>query len=427
MKKKYILKIMLLGLISLNLNAFAGEDKYSQLVTEISGAASSGGLTDKKIAIIPFSYSDAREGTTDGAIISERLIMKMINLQKFEIIERSVLDKVMNELKLQSSGIMDAGSTKELGKVLGVDAIITGTLVERKGGKIEVNARLIETETARAIGAAQVIIEKDWMGGDEATPQPVQEAVYKPKAKKTSTRTKGKHEYGYFDLFVGFGAPSINLEFANPLNNITLTANASDSTNDLGINFTGTPGDFKSIKWTELESEGVGPISMRVGGFGKGAIGGAMELSLEKRNIKVQDATWSLNDGPEANFSFGTEDYLTVTSFGISGDLYIRHAGKKIDPYIGMGLGLSLNSITLPYVKGFTNSSTFSKPVEQMGIGLMFKLPVGARIRIDEKTQIVTELRYEMNSIGFDRDIKSEEDRIVIHGVKFLIGMGFNF
>ncbi|MCK5106226.1 MAG: hypothetical protein KAQ76_01580 [Elusimicrobiales bacterium] len=427
MRNKSILMIALLALMSFNLSVFAGEDKYSQLAVEISNAAGEG-LVDKKIAIIPFSYADGRDGTTDGSIISERLTMKMINLQKFEIIERSVLDKVMNELKLQSSGIMDAGSTKELGKVLGVDAIITGTLVERKGGKIEVNARLIKTETARAIGAAQIIIEKDWLGGDEAIVQPVQQAIYETKRKPVARpRTRGEHEYGFFDLFLGFGSPNISLEFANPLNNITLTANASDPTNDLGINYSGTPGDFRSIKWTKLASDGVGPIAMRVGGFGKGSIGGSMELSLEKRNIKPQSTTWTLNNGSPGNFTFNSEDYLTVTSFGISGDLLIRVPGEKVDPYFGIGLGLSLNSITLPYVKGFTNSSTFSKPVDQMGIGLMFRLPVGARIRINDKTQIVAELRYELNSIGFDRDIKSEEDRIVISGVKFLVGMGFNF
>ncbi|MBU2530770.1 MAG: CsgG/HfaB family protein [Elusimicrobia bacterium] len=426
MRNKHMLKIVVLVLMSLNLTVSAGEDKYSELAIEISNAAGQS-LVGKKIAIIPFSYADAREGTTDGSIVSERLTMKMINLNKFEIIERSVLDKVMNELKLQSSGIMDANSTKELGKVLGVDAIITGTLVERTGGKIEVNARLIKTETARAIGAAQIIIEKDWMGGDQSIAQPVQKAVYQPKTQAAPTKTyaKGANEYSFFDLFVGFGAPNIILEFANPLGNISLD---TTYTNDLGVAiYAGGTGDYKSVKWTNLLSEGTGPVAMRVGGFGKGNIGGAMELSLEKRNIKAQDAKWSLNSGPERNFTFLVDDYLTVISFGISGDIYIRHVGKKVDPYIGMGLGLSLNSITLPYVKGFTASSTPSRPVEQMGVGLIFRLPIGMRIRLDKKNQIVTELRYEMNSIGFDRDIKSEEDRIVIHGVKFLIGMGFGF
>ncbi len=226
---------------------------------------------------------------------------------------------------------------------------------------------------------------------------------------------------------MGFGAPNISLEFANPLANIKLTANAADFTNALGINYSGGTAYFRSVKWTKLASEGVGPIAMRVGGFGKGAIGGDLELSLEKRNIKPQSTTWTLNNGSPGNFTFTNEDYLTVTSFGISGDLLIRHAGEKVDPYFGMGLGMSLNSISLPYVRGYTASSSFSRPVEQFALGFMFRIPVGMRVRIDDKTQFVTELRYEMNSIGFDRDIKSEEDRIIISGVKFLIGMAFTF
>lgn len=424
LKKLFVLSIIV---VSVGEWAFAEKDPYQKLALEISRSGKM--FIDKKIAIIPFSYADGRAGSKDGAIISERLTMKMINLQKFEIIERSVLDKVMNELKLQSSGIMDASSTKELGKVLGVDAIITGTLIQIAGDKIEVNARLIKTETAQAIVAVQAIVKKDWLGGDAPAPQDVQQDIYQPKPKPAAvrTRTRGKNEYRFFDIFLGFGAPNIMLEFTNSLGNIWLTSNANDSNNHLGINYSGGTENFRSVKWDKLVSEGLGPISVRVGVFGKGAIGGDLELSLERRNIKPQSATWSLNNGATGKFTFSSDDYLTVTSFGLSGDLLIRYAGEKIDPYIGMGIGLSLNSISLPYVKGYTNSSAFSKPVEQFALGFIFRIPVGMRIKIADNTQIVAELRYELNTIGFDRDVKGEEDRIVISGGKFLIGLGNRF
>ena len=44
---------------------------------------------------------------------------------------------------------MDAATTQQLGQTPGVEAIVTGTLVELQGGKIDVNARLIKRRQRR--------------------------------------------------------------------------------------------------------------------------------------------------------------------------------------------------------------------------------------------------------------------------------------
>jgi len=413
--KNKVTGFMILALVGFfNGWLYAAADPYEDLADKLSVAGEQ--LVNKKMAIIPFSYADETSKSRDGAVISERLTMKMINLQKFEIIERSVLDKVMNELKLQSSGVIDASTAKQLGKVLGVDAIITGTLVRRTGGDIEVNARIIKTETAQAIGAAQIIVKKDWIGGD--TPAVQLDAVKRPAYAKPTRKiphVRGKDEYGFFDFFLGFGGNRMFLEFYNPKGNITLTSNANDSNNDLGINYSGGTVDVSRVTWESLET---------------GAVGGCVELSIQRRNIKPQSTKWKLNNASEGNFTFNSEDYLTVTSIGFAGDLLIRHAGGKVEPYFGIGLGLSLNRLELPRVRGFTNTSSTSnmaRPVEDFGLGLMFQLPVGMRIRAGKDLQLVTELRYELNSISFDRDIKYEEDKVTLKGVKFLLGMGFMF
>lgn len=433
---KNIVKLML-AVVFLGLAAGAqAEDKYEVLAKELTAAGSD--VQGKKIAIIPFSYADGRTAAKDGSVISERLTIKMINMRKFEIIERSVLDKVMAELKLQASGMIDATSAQQLGKVLGVEAIITGTLVEMQAGEIEVNARLIKTETAQAIGASQVTLRKDWVGDAATAPQPVpqpaqpayaqpayQQPVAQPAAPARAPR--GENEYGFFDIFMGFGSPNMALEFENTNANITLN---NTYTNDLGIKVDsfGTNRDFRSVRFDKLATDGMGPIAFRVGGFGKGPLGGDLEISFEKRNIKKQTAAWLLNNVNAGNVTFSTDDYATVKSFGISGDLLLRIPTPKVDPYFGIGLGMSLNSITLPYVKGFTQSSAFTAPVEDFGVGFIFRVPVGMRIKAGKNTHIVTELRYEMNYIMFDRgSIAGESDTITLSGAKFLVGLGFTF
>jgi hypothetical protein len=68
----------------------------------------------------------------------------------------------MHEQQLQFSGMADARSVKELGKILNVDALIMGTVIALKDERVEVNARLIDAETAKVLFAAEMKTEQDW-------------------------------------------------------------------------------------------------------------------------------------------------------------------------------------------------------------------------------------------------------------------------
>ena len=93
--------------------------------------------------------------------------MKLIKLRKFEIVERSMLTRswASSNSRTPADGRRHHSAT---GQTPGVEAIVTGTLVELQGGKIDVNARLIKTETAQAIGAAEMTVKRT--AGDVAAP-----------------------------------------------------------------------------------------------------------------------------------------------------------------------------------------------------------------------------------------------------------------
>ena len=118
-------------------------------------------LSNKKVAVLPFSYTDKRV-SNDGVVISERLLTLIINRRKLEVIERGLLEKVLSELKLQHSGAIDESSIKGIGKILGVEAVVTGTLTRHRDGRIEINARLIKTESAAVLSAAAETVIPDW-------------------------------------------------------------------------------------------------------------------------------------------------------------------------------------------------------------------------------------------------------------------------
>lgn len=146
-----------------SIGAFSSEP-YSRMADRLSEGR--GQLSGNKIAVLPFSYVDGR-ASSDGTVVAERLLTRIINRRKLEAVERALLEKVLGELKFQHSGAVDERTIKGLGKVLGVEAVVTGTLIRHRNGRLEVNARLIKTETAAIIAAAGEIVAMDW---DAAAP-----------------------------------------------------------------------------------------------------------------------------------------------------------------------------------------------------------------------------------------------------------------
>ncbi|MDD5302533.1 MAG: FlgO family outer membrane protein [Elusimicrobia bacterium] len=126
----------------------------------------------KRVAVVPFT-GPRGSASFSGAIVSERLVIQILARGELDLVERRLLDKILEEQRLGVFGIMDQDTVKTLGKVLGVDAILTGTIVELKGDRVEINARLIHTETAQVLAADTVRVTKDWeeraIGEDAST------------------------------------------------------------------------------------------------------------------------------------------------------------------------------------------------------------------------------------------------------------------
>lgn len=113
----------------------------------------------KKIAVLAFQELDGR-ATMLGTYVAEDLGTRLFDLGSFEIVERAMLDRLLGEIKLGQSGVIDPETAKQVGKVAGVDAVVTGTLAEFQS-HVAVNARLIDVETGRVLAAARADIIKD--------------------------------------------------------------------------------------------------------------------------------------------------------------------------------------------------------------------------------------------------------------------------
>jgi TolB-like protein len=103
------------------------------------------------VAVLPFENKGASHDL--GEIILDKMITALFNQERFKVIERTQLKKILEEQQLGLTGILDASSAAELGKGIGVDAIIIGSVAATKSGSISIDARAIDTESATIIVA----------------------------------------------------------------------------------------------------------------------------------------------------------------------------------------------------------------------------------------------------------------------------------
>jgi TolB-like protein len=129
------------------------EDLATQIATNVAKEKK------QRIAILPFRELDGRP-TVLSKFIPEELVTHLFAIGGFEIVERAMLDRLLGEIKLGESGVIDPDMAKKVGKIASVDAIVTGSITNLRS-YVAINCRLIDTQTGRIFGAAQAKIVKD--------------------------------------------------------------------------------------------------------------------------------------------------------------------------------------------------------------------------------------------------------------------------
>jgi len=138
-----------------------GQGGLDQRIAELSQQIAKEMTEYQKTTIAVVEFSDLQGNVTDfGRFLSEELITRLYQTKRFKVIERQLLNKIIAEQKLSLTGMVDPSSAKQLGKILGVDAIASGTITDL-AQSLRVNARLISTETGEIFAVASTEIFKD--------------------------------------------------------------------------------------------------------------------------------------------------------------------------------------------------------------------------------------------------------------------------
>jgi curli biogenesis system outer membrane secretion channel CsgG len=138
--------------------------------------------TRPRIAILDFdftptigSYLSAFPGFAEG--VSVVLVDRLVNSGNYTVVERSQIEAVLREQNFGASGRVDASTAAQIGRILGVEAVVIGSItqfdydVQDRGvrvfgigtrrqvvdARVRLNARMVNTSTAEIIRTAEGI------------------------------------------------------------------------------------------------------------------------------------------------------------------------------------------------------------------------------------------------------------------------------
>lgn len=96
------------------------------------------GQQKKRVAVLNFDYATVQTMVSSvfgtnvdvGKGISDLLVQQLVTDGKYSVIERNAIDKILNEQNFSNSDRADSTTAAKIGKILGVDAVIMGSITQ---------------------------------------------------------------------------------------------------------------------------------------------------------------------------------------------------------------------------------------------------------------------------------------------------------
>lgn len=142
--------------------------RIDQLVAELAQAYREGGTFEpppdewtsppSTLAFIGFSHEGALFGRPgEEGFLPHRIVDALQASGRVTVVERAIQDKLLAELKLSATELVDRASALRIGRILAARILAEGRFV-RRGDAGYVDVRLIDTETTEIIGIVPQVI-----------------------------------------------------------------------------------------------------------------------------------------------------------------------------------------------------------------------------------------------------------------------------
>src|SRR5207249_1004124 len=131
----------------------------------------------RRVAVLDFDYGTVHSSVTGimgsdvdiGKGVATMLVSELAQNGTYTVMERAQLDRILNEQNFQQDSRADASTAAKLGRLLGVDAIIIGSITQyqredknislglRKESKatVAIDARIVQIGTGEILGVAR--------------------------------------------------------------------------------------------------------------------------------------------------------------------------------------------------------------------------------------------------------------------------------
>ncbi len=116
--------------------------------------------TDNRPTIAVALFTIENTEPTIAKVVAENIITYIVDMNKFNVIERTQLERVLREAQLSNSDLMERNNTVRIGKLLSAKGVIIGSIITF-GSTTTITARLVETESGRIIKSAREEIYRD--------------------------------------------------------------------------------------------------------------------------------------------------------------------------------------------------------------------------------------------------------------------------
>jgi curli biogenesis system outer membrane secretion channel CsgG len=143
---------------------------------------------------------------SDAAVISEQLRYQLYHLGSFTVLERNQMENILKEQGFQQTGCSSEQCAVEMGQLLGVKQIITGS-IGKVGSYSILNVRFVDVATGKIIfneseqikGAIEEVLEKSLKNivdkiriAYSGTPEPQQKVPAAQAAAQPQAKSKSK-------------------------------------------------------------------------------------------------------------------------------------------------------------------------------------------------------------------------------------------
>jgi len=86
----------------------------------------------KRLAVFDFENRSSLSNPKIGSAMSDMLISQLSRSQRFTLVERSQIERIMQEQALGQTGLIAEQSAAQVGQLLGVESIVVGKILEAK-------------------------------------------------------------------------------------------------------------------------------------------------------------------------------------------------------------------------------------------------------------------------------------------------------